>query len=736
MNARTIFVTATLCCSVAVHAAEWTITGAVQEKGTQRPVPGANVTLQAGATTISDENGQFRLTVPTAGNYSMTASRLGETATLVVDVIEGAPVPVPIIYLRAPQSMREMVVTEQRAPERVGKSVIGGETLRKLAGSSGDPLRGLQTMPGVASVSGSSAPAVRGSGPEDNMYYVDNLYVSKLFHYGAVSVFNADLIKDFNLYSAAFGPHFDDATGAVIDVALREPRKDRLGGKVNINMMGADFLVEGPQDTDKSFYFAARRSYVDLLIKQIEEDGVTFQMPDYWDYQGKYLWQVNEANKLALHLHGASDTLNVKVGQNSDLGQQEPVLAGNLALAEDNSVQAVTLDSVLSSSTFNKLVFEHTTDRSSKRIAAAGTFSYSQESVILRDQVRQEIGPGHELSFGGELSNARVKLDADFKNAPCTQFEPNCDLTSATRKRLVDGFSSNSWSLSLQDRKRVLDSLTLVGGVRHSNDGYLHQKFTEPRVGAEWEWSADTLLTAGWGRHNQMPAGEQMIRVFGNTNLDHIRAEHRTIGIQQKVDEDWNWKTEAYHKKLSNLVISDPQLNYINAASGEAYGLEFLVKKEETDKLSGWFVLNLAKSQRRNDVTGQEFRFQHDQPVNATLVGNYKLSDDWALGMKWNYHSGTPYTPILGTNGTYPDGRPVPLYAGVNSGTLPVHHQLDLRLDRNYLFDNWKLNTYFELNDIYQRKNVVGYSYDPTYTKRKAIYDFVLLFSFGVQAEF
>lgn len=244
------------------------------------------------------------------------------------------------------------------------------------------------------------------------------------------------------------------------------------------------------------------------------------------------------------------------------------------------------------------------------------------------------------------------------------------------------------------------------------------------------------MLTAGWGRHNQMPAGEQMIRVFGNTNLDHIRAEHRTIGIQQKVDEDWNWKTEAYHKKLSNLVISDPQLNYINAASGEAYGLEFLVKKEETDKLSGWFVLNLAKSQRRNDVTGQEFRFQHDQPVNATLVGNYKLSDDWALGMKWNYHSGTPYTPILGTNGTYPDGRPVPLYAGVNSGTLPVHHQLDLRLDRNYLFDNWKLNTYFELNDIYQRKNVVGYSYDPTYTKRKAIYDFVLLFSFGVQAEF
>lgn len=505
MNARVLFVAAILFGPTVIHAKEWTINGVVLEKGTQHPVPGANVALQEGAPVITDENGKFQLAVPKAGSHRITANRLGETATLVVDVNEGAAV--PIIYLRAPQSTREMVVTAQRAPERVGKSVISGETLRKIAGSSGDPLNGLQTLPGVVTVNGSSAPAVRGSGPEDNMYYVDNLYVSKLFHFGAVSVFNADLIKDFNLYTAAFGPHFGDVTGAVIDAALRDPRKDRLGGKVNVNLLGADFLVEGPHTENKSFYFAARRSYVDLFIKQIEEKGVTFQIPNYWDYQGKYLWQVNEDNKLTLHLHGASDILNVNVAQNSDFGQQEPVLVGNLAMSEDSSVQAVTLDSVLSSSTINMLVFEHTMHRSSSRIAAAGTFSTSQENLILRDQVRQEIGPGHELSLGGELSNARVKLDADFKNAPCTQFEPNCDLTSATRKQLVDGFSSNSWSLSLQDRKRVLDSLTLVGGLRHSDDGYLHRKYTEPRIGAEWEWSADTLLTAGWGRHNQMPTG-------------------------------------------------------------------------------------------------------------------------------------------------------------------------------------------------------------------------------------
>jgi hypothetical protein len=724
--------------SVQAVAEEWTINGAVLERGTRKPLQGVAIAVKDRATisAVTDAQGRFRLTLPAAGDYKLTATGGGVTATLEVQLAEGAPLPSPTFYIAQLEPLSEVVVRAERSPDRVGKNAIGGKTLRQLAGSSGDPLRALQTLPGVATVNGSSAPAVRGSGPGDNAYYVDDLYVGKLFHYGAISVFNADLIEDFNLYSAAFGPHYANVTGAVIDVALREPRKDRLGGKVNINLMGADFLVEGPQSDDRSFYFAARRSYIDLLVKQIEQDGVTVQIPNYWDYQGKYLWQVNEANRLSLHLHGAADMLELNIAPGSETAQQQPVLAGDSSLSDENSMQGMVLDSVLSDTAFNKLALEHTYHRSSSRIGTAGELTFTQENLMLREQMRMDISEGHELSLGAELVNAHVKIDADYKNAPCTQFEPNCDLTTATRKQLSDDFSSNGWALSLQDRKRVLERLTLIGGVRRSAEDYLHRAYTEPRLGMEWEWSKDTLLTAGWGRHNQMPTGEQVVRQFGNPNLGHIRAEHSVLGIAQKVDADWNWKAEAYHKKLSNLVVSDPMLNYINAASGKAYGVELLVKKEETDKLSGWFVLNLARSQRRNDVTGEEFRFQYDQPVNTTLVGTYKLSEAWSFGMKWNYHSGTPYTPITGTSGAYPDGRPIPVYAGVNSGTLPVYHRLDLRADRNYVFDRWKLSTYFEVNNVYQRKNIVGYSYDPTYTTRDPVYAFVLPFSFGVQGEF
>jgi len=739
MNLKTAFIFAMLFSALPVHAAELTINGTVLEKGTRNPLQGVVVSVQDQAvlSAVSDAKGHFQITLPAAGSYILMASNSGFTATLAVQLAEDKPLPAPTFYLRVPESLGEMVVTAERSPDQVSKNALSGKTMRKLAGSSGDPLRALQTLPGVATVGSSSAPAVRGSGPGDNAYYVDGLPVNRIFHFGDISVFNADLIEDFNLYSAAFGPHYGDVTGAVIDVALREPRKDRFGGKVDVNLMGANFLVEGPRSDDQSFYFAARRSYVDLLVKQVEDKGVTLQVPHFWDYQGKYLWKLNDTNRLLFHMLGTSDVLKLSIAPTADIAQKQPVLAGNAAFSEISAMQAVVLDTLLSGGSNNTLSFEHTNNRSSSALGTAGTLSLTQDNLLLRDQVRLELSEGHELSLGTELANAKVKINADFLNANCTQFNPNCDLSSATRQQLNDEFSTNAMSVSAQDRKRVLSYLTLIGGVRYSKENYAHKSYTEPRLGAEWEWSEQTMFTAGWGRHNQYPTGAQWVRVFGNPMLDHIRADHSVLGVKHKVDADWNWKAETYYKKFSNLVVNDPVLNYINAASGKAYGLELLIKKEEIDKLSGWFVLNLAKSQRRNDVTGEAFRFEYDQPINTTLVGTYKLSENWSFGAKWAFHSGTPYTPINGTTGAiYPDGRPVPAYAAVNSGTLPVYHRLDLRLDRNYVFNKWKFNTYFELNNIYQRKEVVGYTYNTTYTSKEPVYSFVLPFSFGVQGEF
>ena len=721
-----------------VHAAELSISGTVLEKGTRKPLQGIPVTVQGtSVTATSDALGNFVFTLPGQNSYTLSAEKPGayNSGSATVQLLDGQPLPVPTIYLAPIVSLSEVVVISDRSPDRVSKSVISGKQLSKIAGSSGDPLKGLQTLPGVVASRGGE-PAVRGSGPGDNAYYVDSLPVDKVFHVAGISIFNADLISDFNLYSAAFAPHYGDVTGAVLDVALREPRTDRLGGKLNINLLGADALIEGPVNTEQSFYFAARRSYIDLFLKQVEQKGITLQIPSYSDYQGKYIRKLGNADKLTFHLQGSNDALKLNVGTSSDLARKQPVLAGNIAVSDAYAMQAAVWDAVLFDSFFDKLALEHITSHFTQSVGSAGNLRLEQEDWMLREHLILPFDEGHELALGANLNRARVNIDADIKNTTCTQFNPLCDVTNAARQQLNDSFVSRGWDVSAQDRKRIASTLTLVGGVRHSGEDYLHRSYTEPRLGIEWESTPRTLFTAGWGRHNQMPTGQQVVRSFGNPKLEHLRADHSVLGVTHKLDDLWSWKAETYYKKFSNLIVDDPALNYVNGASGKAYGMELLVRRESGEQLSGWLSLSLAHSSRRNDLTGQSFRFELDQPMNATLVATYRFDDIWTLGAKWNGHSGTPYTPILGTSGTYPDGRPIPRYAAINSGTLPPYHRLDVRFERQLLRDTYKMNLYVEWNNVYGRQNVVGYSYDPTYTSKEPVYPFVLPFSFGVQAEF
>lgn len=721
----------------AVQAIE--ITGIVQERGVRKPIADAVVTAQGtAASAISDAQGRYRLVLPGAGRYTLRADKPGEYGAVAseVSVTQGAEVPGQNFYLMPLFQLPEVVVMSERTPDRVSKMVISGKQLNRIAGTSGDPLAGLQTLPGVVSSNNGSRPAVRGSGPGDNAYYVDGLVVGKIFHVAGISVFNADLINDFNLYSAAFAPRFGDVTGAVLDVALRNPRTDQLGGKLNVNMLGADALIEGPVGEDQSFYFAARRSYIDLFLKQVQQDGVTLQIPNYSDYQGKYIRRLSGSDKLTFHAQGAADALQLNIGGSSDIAKKQPVLAGNIAVADAYAMQALVWDASVSDNARNKLALEHISAELTNSVASAGNLYLAQDAWLLREHLVLPFNEGHELALGTNLSQTQISIDADIKNATCTQFNPACDLTSATQRKLVDRFISNAWDASLQDRKRISSAVVLVTGARHSYEGYLSQSYTEPRIGLEWEATPETLVTAGWGRHNQMPTGQQVANAFGNSRLGHLRADHSVLGISHRVDDLWSWKAETYFKRFSELVVDDPQLNYVNGASGSAYGLELLVKKDSGERLSGWLSLSLARSERRNDLTGESFRFELDQPVNATLVSSYQLNDDWSLDAKWSGHSGTPYTPVIGTYGSYADGRLRPRYAAINSGTLPIYHRLDLRMARQLLRDTYKLNLYFELNNVYGRQNIVGYTYDASYTVEKPVYPFVLPFSFGVQAEF
>ena len=665
-----------------------------------------------------------------------TALLIGLIAAPWAQAEENPPPAAPVTLETVVISGSGSSATRPTARTEAGKTVISGAELRAVPGSSGDPMKGLQALPGVTSASDTSGePAIRGTGPNDNTYRVDGLPTGYLFHVGGlVSTLPADLVKRFELYTAAWGPDFDDVIGAALDVTLRNPRTDRLGGTVNVSFYGADALVEGPVAEGQSFYLAARRSYLDLLIRKIEDSksGVTLSLPRYADVQGKYLWQLNEADRLTLSFTGAADELAFEVAGGSRLGTQEPVLVGTSEIRLDTGTQALVWERLGEGGSRNTLSLGHTLTRQRSHFASAGRVGVEVDNVFARESFTFEPSASHEVTLGGTLEQVNIGLDLDFNATRCTRFDPNCDLTSAPRQQVKDSIPVKGVALHAQDRWKLAPDWSLSSGLRYSTDDYLGRSYLEPRLGLSWQASPRTRYSLGWGLHHQMPAGQEITRDIGNPHLAQIRAQHSVAGVAQQLDDGWSWTLEAYHKRFDDFVVADPLQNYINGASGSARGLELLLRKDPGgptgSTLTGWMALSLSNSERRNDVTGANFPFEFDQPVILTLVGTWKRSDDWQLGAKWTLHSGSPITPVIGTS-TYPDGRVRPIYGEVNSERLPFYHRLDLRIDR-VLSPRFKL--FFELINAYNQANLSGYNYSADYSSREPAYQLPRIISVGL----
>jgi hypothetical protein len=641
--------------------------------------------------------------------------------------------------------VQSIQIQGQRQRNAAGKQTLSGDELRSLPGSAGDPMKAVQSLPGFTAVDDSSSdPAVRGARPQDNLYYVDFLPVGYLFHLGGfTSVFNADLIRRFDLTTAAWSPEYGDAVGAVFDISLRNPRSDRIGGKVDFSLLGANGLVEGPIGDSLSFFLAARRSWFDLVAKTGEdkEEGVAYTIPVYSDSQGRLLWTLNASNSLRLDFSTANDRIDFTVKPGAKAGQRDPALIGNSSDRQSYRTAAVSWDADLGGQTNNRFALGQTTRKDAFRLGTAGRLDATVTTTYVREQLQWQATPQQTLTVGASANSRLVDVDLDFQDPRCTEFNPNCDISSATRVQTRQETRQNQADVYASHRWQFAQDWTATTGLRGTRDAYFKQSSVEPRLGLEWQASPRTLVSLGAGRHNQPPPLEQALRGLGNPNLAPLRSNHGVLGVTQSFDAGWSLRAEVYGKTFKGYAVDDPLLNYRNGVSGTARGLELLLKKDPAKdvaedsflrKLSGFASLSVSRARRRNDTTGETFPFEYDQPVVASLVGQYKQSDRWQYGAKWSYHTGSPYTPVVGT-GTYPDGRVRPIYGAINSQRVPAYHRLDLRVD-------WKrsptFTVYGELINAYGRKNVAGYSYSADYRTREPVYQLPVLISFGIQYGF
>lgn len=612
------------------------------------------------------------------------------------------------------------------------------EALNRMPGTQDDPIKAVITLPGVITNNDfDTGVALRGTRPEDNRYYLDFLPTGYLFHITGLSVVDGDMVAQIQLLSAGFGVPYQGVIGGIISANTRDPAGKRSTGVIDISIVDAGAMIEGPVTDRQRGAASVRVSYYDVVLGDLiekrqeeEEQGLDIvQLPRYRDYRLRYQLDVGQRGKLDFLVDGANDKVQFNLGDDSPNAILDPARAGSYRFDIAYDRQGLVYSQPHNAGKFRLGIGQIRSDVAGE-FGDVGRIESRVDETALRFLNEAQLSR-HKLTFGGSLSSISLDRDLVVRDNGCTEFDVDClysdeDFeTSRVKLRYSHG------NVFVEDELALADAVDLTIGLGLTGDDYLDGSALEPRMRLDWSASDVITLSAGLGQYSQLPSFDYTDPNLGNPDLSYLRSNHYVLGMNALVGKGYIGSFNAFYKSIDDLVTSDPALRYGNDGEGRAWGVEFLLRKG-IGKLTGWASLTWSRSFRTDTSTGIKSRFEFDQPLSASLVAKYDFSEKIAVSGRAAFHSGAPVTPIYGgqPDPDRPDGY-LPVYGDLNSDRLPAYFRLDLRLDWTTGWRNVLL--YFEVINATDHENVLRYEYSRDYSERKNLQQLPMFMAVGIK---
>jgi outer membrane receptor protein involved in Fe transport len=741
-----VIITLNLVSSLQAQQQFGSISGELRDASTQQPLPMVNVVIVGTSLgNASNENGYYHIKQIPPGIYQVKASMIGYEATVISEV-----------YI-APQ--RNKSVNIQLRPTGVeveGVSVRGdyylrplenagsfrsleSEEIRRSPGSGEDVFRVIQSMPGVASASGKSAQLiVRGGSPDENLTLLDNIEIYNPIHFarsgasvGVISIVNPSLLKQVDFMTGGFPAKYGDKMSSVFELSLQDGNREMLNTDLNLNIAGFGIMLDGPITENGSGILSVRRGFFDIITSIMNKPVA----PEYYDAVGKMNYDLNSKNRLSLVGFYYLDKVKRE-------GITEMAL-GN------NKYDYVTRDDFGSAFGINwrSLISDHAILLTTFSITNNGWkthqgFSYNP-SLRTEDVTEQERLIKSELTVQ-LISKIELKTGFAIKSNLAEDDKTVSDDTTQTGI-IIPGFSRNftldhAWKYSgfIQSSVHPLSSLTMSAGLRYDNYEFTGESVLSPRLSAQYACTERTSINASYGIFYQTPMSYMLAQDPANRQLRSSRSVHYIVGLEHRLTDETRATLEYYYKELSDVITgSDSSRVLTNTGSGYAEGIELAVQKKFTEGIVGSFSYSYSTSMRRDVPTAPLYAFEFDRPHIINVIGGYELGNGWILGAKFNFATGSPYTPPVGVISKH--GKFYVVNGEINSTRYPDIHRLDLRIDKRFTFSSWTLTAYLDLWNVYAKKNIISYSFsvdDNQNIVRTEQLDFGLVPLIGLTAQF
>lgn len=684
----------------------------------------------------------------------------------------GAAVVAMIVLSSASARAQEEVrVRTGRAPKAGAVTSVTVEEGRRVAGTQGDALKVVESLPGVARPSlGTGQIVVWGAAPQDTRVYIDGVPLPALYHGSGVrSVINADLVKRLHLVPGAYGAEYGRGLGGLVEletrpVGARAGALAGVGGYAGVDFLDASTLLErglGTTDDEGAPRVAAafRQSYLDVLLgSAVDGDAqALFPIPRYRDYQAKVTFPSAGGQEVSLVFLGSHDGVRRVVpsvdparARSDESTADVHRLYARLSGDDDGAGYVVT----------PFLGVDRTTSRASLGATPA---RLDVQSVLygLRASYRKAViprvilvvgfdglGAAHVVDREGSLNRpARVDDITVFGQAPGSDVNVDhqqvhtVELAPHASVDLRLGPVTVTPGLRLQgllldgDRRTPRVGATPAVGFSRS------QVEADPRLAVRWGIGERVTLRAAAGVYRQAPDPADLSAVFGNPDLAYATARHGSLGADARITDTLAAEVTGFYKTMEGLVVRSPDPTpllakaLVQSGEGRAYGVQALLRQAFGGGFSGWVSYTLSRSLRRREGEALYHHTDHDQTHVLGVVGNVEIGR-WTFGARFRYATGMPRTDVAGA---YYDARGdgyQPVFGVQNGIRLPAFAQLDARVERSFPVGATTLRLYLDVLNVTARKNAEELAFSESYRTRGFVTGMPTLAVAGVRWEF
>ena len=546
------------------------------------------------------------------------------------------------------------------------------------AGSAGDIVAALQTLPGTQTVGESGRLFVRGGEAEETQTFVDGIRVAQPYGAAANNIptrgrFSPFLFKGMTFSTGGYSAEYGEALSSVLLLnTINEPDQEQT----DISFMTVGLGLGNTQKWEKSS-LSFNTAYINLQPYQwLIPQNVSWNKP-YQSLSGETVYRYKFANGM-FKAYAAFDHADFSINQD-DVNSATPVRTG------------ITNNNLYVNSSYSGIMGNMWS------VQSGFSYGYSHNDIGINTA---------DITNGEHSAHLKLKLKKTFTNRFKLTFGADYFLADFTENfndagfDFTSGYTNNIGAAYAEVDILFSRDFALKAGARTSRSDIVGRTILEPRAALAYKAGKNGQMSLAYGDFHQTPRADYL--KYYNTP-DYEKTAHYILNYMYN-NNGRTFRAEVYYKDYENLVKYNtgmPQYDsaFNNNGTGYAQGLDIFWRDNQTVKnLEYWVSYSYIDSERDFKNYIEKATPSYIATHNLSIVTKYWINSLRSqLGVTHTFNSGRPYNDPNSPD--FMDG----MTKSYNS----------LSVSWAYLLSQQKI-LYLSVSNVLGTDNIFGYNYAGT----------------------